>query len=59
MRTLSLVIVRTVVLVVAGAVAACGERATQPLEAGVGSSPALPPPNPTLLPTISIAPATH
>jgi len=59
MRTLSLVIVRTVVLVVAGAVAACGERATQPLEAGIGSSPALPPPNPTLLPTISIAPATH
>ncbi len=46
-------------LVTAGSLTACGERATLPLEAGTGPSPALPPPHVTLLPTINIAPATH
>ena len=36
---------------------ACGEIATLPEEAGVGPHPTLPPPNPTLLPTVNIAPA--
>jgi glucose/arabinose dehydrogenase len=37
--------------------AACGEQATLPVEAGMGSEPKLPPPNQTLLPTVNIAPA--
>jgi glucose/arabinose dehydrogenase len=39
------------------ALAACGERATLPFEAGVGPEPVLPPPNQTLIPTVKIAPA--
>ena len=35
----------------------CGEVATVPEQAGMGSHPTLPPPNPTLLPTVNIAPA--
>ena len=35
---------------------ACGERATLPLEAGMGPRPTLPAPNPTLIPTVNIAP---
>jgi glucose/arabinose dehydrogenase len=35
----------------------CGEMATLPEQAGMGSHPTLPPPNPTLLPTVNIAPA--
>lgn len=34
----------------------CGERATLPLEAGIGPSPQLPPPVHTLLPTMQVAP---
>jgi glucose/arabinose dehydrogenase len=52
-----LVITGAVVLAVAGAVAACGARATQPLEASIGPSPALPAPHPTLLPTVNVATA--
>jgi glucose/arabinose dehydrogenase len=37
--------------------AACGERATLPVEAGIGPHPELPPPNPTLIPTVVVAPA--
>ena len=37
--------------------AGCGDLAKLPFEAGVGPQPALPPPNPTLLPTLHIAPA--
>ena len=37
--------------------ASCGDRATLPVEAGTGPDPTLPPPNPTLIPTVSIAPA--
>ncbi len=57
MRLRSFVIAAFVVFGVAGAVAACGEQATLPLEAGVGQNPALPPPHPTLLPTVNIATA--
>lgn len=42
----------------ATALAACGETATLPVSAGIGPDPELPPPNPTLLPTVNIAPAT-
>ena len=38
-------------------VAACGEVATLPDEAGIGPNPTLPPPKRTLLPTVDIAPA--
>lgn len=37
--------------------AGCGDRATLPESAGVGPNPALPPPRPTSIPTIEIAPA--
>jgi glucose/arabinose dehydrogenase len=36
---------------------ACGEVAILPEQAGFGPHPKLPPPNPTLLPTVNIAPA--
>lgn len=36
---------------------ACAEVATLPVEAGIGPAPTLPPPNPTLIPTVHIAPA--
>ena len=36
---------------------ACGEMAKQPISVGIGSSPLLLSPNPTLIPTIHIAPA--
>src|SRR5512132_643312 len=47
-------------LLVAAAVATfagCGERAALPESAGIGPRPTLPAPNPTLIPTIEIAPA--
>lgn len=40
------------------AVTACGERATLTVAAGTGAQPTLPAPNPTLIPTVNIAPAT-
>ena len=36
---------------------ACGEVATLPEKAGIGTRPTLPPPNPTLIPTVNVAPA--
>ena len=39
------------------ALGACGDTATLPLEAGTGPDPALPEPNPSLMPTVNIAPA--
>jgi glucose/arabinose dehydrogenase len=36
---------------------ACGDTATLPVEAGMGPDPALPEPNPSLIPTVNIAPA--
>lgn len=39
------------------ALSACAEVATQSVEAGMGPHPALPQPNPTLVPTVNIAPA--
>ena len=44
-------------IAVALGLAACGEKATLPVEAGIGPSPQLPPPNQTLIPTVNIAPA--
>jgi len=37
--------------------ASCGETATLPVTAGIGPDPILPPPHPTLIPTVNIAPA--
>jgi glucose/arabinose dehydrogenase len=37
--------------------ASCGDEASQPLSAGVGPDPKLPPPHHTLIPTVNIAPA--
>lgn len=42
---------------VLAALAGCGEHAKLPFMAGVGPDPVLPPPNPTLIPTVEIAPA--
>lgn len=42
---------------VALALIACGDVAQLPVRAGVGPHPQLPPPNPTLIPTLNIAPA--
>jgi|GEM_PF-1251191 len=43
--------------VAAIALTACGEVAQLPVAAGVGPHPQLPPPNPTLIPTVNIAQA--
>ncbi len=49
---------RAVALVLtAVALAACGSNARLPVAAGTGPDPELPPPNPSLLPTVNIAPA--
>jgi glucose/arabinose dehydrogenase len=45
------------VTVLVGALNACGEIATLPVSAGTGPNPTLPPPNPTRIPTVNIAPA--
>ena len=39
------------------ALTACSEVARLPIEAGVGPHPQLPPPNPSLIPTVNIASA--
>ena len=44
-------------VVVAITLTACGEVAQLPMTAGVGAHPQLPPPNPTLIPTVNIAQA--
>jgi glucose/arabinose dehydrogenase len=36
--------------------AGCGERATLPVRAGTGPTPELPPPHPTPIPTVNVAP---
>src|SRR4051794_11273330 len=36
---------------------ACGDAAKLPDQAGVGPNPTIPPPNPTLIPTVNIAAA--
>ncbi|MDC7785435.1 sorbosone dehydrogenase family protein [Rhodoplanes sp. TEM] len=43
----------------AAGLAACGDSAQVPYEETVGASPTLPPPNPSLIPTIDIAPANR
>src|SRR5688500_6950549 len=39
------------------AITACADMAQQPLSAGIGPDPVLPPPNTSLIPTVHIAPA--
>jgi glucose/arabinose dehydrogenase len=39
-------------------VSACGDTATLPVNAGIGPSPQLPPPHPTMFPTVNIAPVS-
>jgi len=48
---------RLLFALVAIALTACGEVAQLPIAAGVGPHPQLPPPNPTLIPRVNIAPA--
>lgn len=45
------------VLLVAGGLAACGESSKLQVSDGMGTSPKLPEPNKTLIPTVNIAPA--
>jgi len=45
------------IAVAVGSLAACGEMATLPVDAGIGPQPTLPAPRPTLFPTVNIAPA--
>ena len=47
----------TLALLVAVALTSCGETATLPASAGFGPHPTLPAPDPTLIPTLDIAPA--
>ncbi|WP_394752227.1 PQQ-dependent sugar dehydrogenase [Crenothrix sp.] len=42
---------------IAISLSACGEVAQLPISAGIGTDPQIPPPNPTLIPTLNIAPA--
>lgn len=51
-RWVALLIVALVLML-----AACGEVATLPVSAGTGPRPTLPPPRPTLIPTVHVAPA--
>jgi glucose/arabinose dehydrogenase len=46
-----------ILAIVAVGLAGCVERADLPVAAGTGPDPALPPPDPTLIPTVNIAPA--
>ncbi len=52
-----LVMLRLLVCLSISILGACGDVATLPVQAGFGAHPSLPAPNPTLLPTINIAPA--
>jgi glucose/arabinose dehydrogenase len=52
-----LIIRRAAILGMAALVAACGDTATLPVEAGMGPEPVLPPPNASLFPTVNVAPA--
>ena len=47
----------TALLALAAALAACGDTATLPVEAGMGPRPQLPPPRKDLIPTVHVAPA--
>ena len=50
-------LVRCAAIPFALALAACGETAKLPVEAGIGPEPQLPPPDEQLIPTVNIAPA--
>ena len=47
----------SVVAAVLICITACGDKATLPVKAGMGPDPTLPPPHPTMMPTIHIAKA--
>lgn len=47
----------TLIIAVAGGLAACGETSSLQVSDGTGPSPKLPEPNKTLIPTVNIAPA--
>ncbi|MBI6602071.1 MULTISPECIES: PQQ-dependent sugar dehydrogenase [Pseudomonas] len=47
----------TLLIMLAGSLAACGESSTLQISDGTGPSPRLPQPNKTLIPTVNIAPA--
>jgi glucose/arabinose dehydrogenase len=47
----------SVVAAVLTCITACGDKATLPVKAGMGPDPTLPPPHPTMMPTIHIAKA--
>jgi glucose/arabinose dehydrogenase len=55
MRTASAVSLIPAIVMVG--LAACTEQADLPVSAGVGPDPALPPPDPTLIPVVNVAPA--
>ncbi|SFN24476.1 sorbosone dehydrogenase family protein [Variovorax sp. OV329] len=57
MSTLHLPVRLACLSAMALALAACGETAKLPFDAGVGPSPQLPPPNKTLLPTMKVSTA--
>ncbi len=51
-------IIPIVLLALSGlGLAGCGEQAVLPVQAGMGPDPVLPPPDPSLFPTVKIAPA--
>ena len=50
-------VIRLLVLLLVVNLSSCGDKATLPEEAGFGPNPKLPPPNPTLFPTVNTAPA--
>jgi glucose/arabinose dehydrogenase len=52
-----LALLNIIALLFGGSLASCGESAKLPLSAGFGPNPQLPPPNPTMIPTVSIAKA--
>lgn len=59
MKTRHLILIIALLLIAAGGAAvfaSWGDTATLPVEAGIGPNPTLPPPNPTLIPTVKIAP---
>ncbi len=57
LRPSSIVLFRTGVAVAMLALAGCGNNARLPVSAGIGPTPALPPPSSAMIPTVNIAPA--
>ena len=53
----SVVAAIAVLFVIGGLLGGCGSAARLPVDAGIGPDPELPPPNPSTIPTINVAPA--